>query len=79
VYRIWWANMRERDYLEDLGIDGRIMLKWVIKEWDEGHGPNRCGSGKRQLVGSCESLNQEGVVSAIYFHFVSIWQPMGGY
>jgi len=27
VYRIWWANLKERNYLEDLGIDGRIILK----------------------------------------------------
>jgi len=23
----WWGNLRERDQLEDLGIDGRIILK----------------------------------------------------
>jgi hypothetical protein len=26
-YRIWWENLRERDYLEHLGIDGRLILK----------------------------------------------------
>jgi hypothetical protein len=26
-YRIWWENFRERDYLEHLGIDGRMILK----------------------------------------------------
>ena len=41
MYSIWWANLNERDYLEDLGIDGRIILKWVLKKWDEGHGLNR--------------------------------------
>jgi len=45
VFRIWWANLKERNYLEDLGIYGRIILKWVLKKWDEGHGLNRCGSG----------------------------------
>jgi hypothetical protein len=29
-----WGNVRERDHLEDLGVDGRIILKWVLKEWD---------------------------------------------
>jgi hypothetical protein len=23
----WWGNLRERDNLEELGIDGRIILK----------------------------------------------------
>jgi hypothetical protein len=25
AYRVWWGNLRERDHLEDLGIDGRIV------------------------------------------------------
>jgi len=24
--RIWWGNSRERERLEDLGVDGRIVL-----------------------------------------------------
>jgi len=30
----WWGNMKERDHLEDLAVDGRIILKWVFKKWD---------------------------------------------
>ena len=32
----WWGNLREADYLEDPDIDGRIILKWIIKKWDGG-------------------------------------------
>jgi hypothetical protein len=31
-----WGDMRERNHLEDLGIDGRIILKWILKNWDGG-------------------------------------------
>jgi hypothetical protein len=27
AYMIWWVNLRERELLEDQGLDGRIILK----------------------------------------------------
>jgi len=24
----WWGDLRERDHLLDLGVDGRTILKW---------------------------------------------------
>jgi hypothetical protein len=29
------GNTRDRDHLEDRGIDGRIILKCIFKKWDE--------------------------------------------
>jgi len=33
----WWGNLREGDYLDDPGTDGRITLRWVFRKWDGGH------------------------------------------
>jgi hypothetical protein len=30
----WWGNFRERNHLEDPGVDGRIILRWIFRKWD---------------------------------------------
>ena len=28
-----WGNLRERDHLEDPGVDGRKILRWIFRKW----------------------------------------------
>jgi hypothetical protein len=28
----WWGNLRERGHLEDTGVDGTIILKWIFRK-----------------------------------------------
>ena len=41
----WWGNLRERDHFEDSGVDGRIILRWIIRKWNGEHGLDQAGSG----------------------------------
>ena len=36
--RILMGRLEGRHHLEDPGIDGRIILKWIFRKWDEGYG-----------------------------------------
>jgi hypothetical protein len=29
----WWRNLRDRDHLEDLGVDVRIIIRLVFRNW----------------------------------------------
>ena len=33
---VWWGSLREGDHFEETGVDGRTILKWMLKEEDGG-------------------------------------------
>jgi hypothetical protein len=36
--------MKERDHLEDMGVDWRVILKWMLETLDGRHGVDSSGS-----------------------------------
>jgi hypothetical protein len=39
VYFVFWGNMREKDKLEELGVEETTILKYIFKKWNgEGSG-----------------------------------------
>jgi hypothetical protein len=30
------GNLRKGDHLEDTGVDGMIILRWIYRKWDVG-------------------------------------------
>jgi len=52
----WWGNLRERDHLEDPGIDGRIILRCIFRKWDVAAWTGL--SWLRTVAGTCEYGNE---------------------
>jgi hypothetical protein len=38
VYKFGWGKLVERDQLDDPGVHCRIILRWIFRMWDGGHG-----------------------------------------
>jgi len=55
---LWWGNLRKRDHWEDPGLDGRIILRWILWKWNVGPWTGssflRIGTGG----GTCECGNE---------------------
>ena len=30
----WWGNLRERDNWGDQDVDGRLILRWILRKWE---------------------------------------------
>jgi hypothetical protein len=31
---LWRGNLNKKDHLEDPGLDGSIVLKWIFRKWE---------------------------------------------
>jgi hypothetical protein len=56
---LWWGNQREWDHVGNTGVNGRIILRWIFRKWDGGHGLDWLAQDKdRWLTASCEHSNE---------------------
>jgi hypothetical protein len=30
----WWGSLREGEHRVDPGVDGRIILRWILRKWE---------------------------------------------
>jgi hypothetical protein len=51
----WCGNLRERDHLEDLGVDGMIKLKEILRKYKD---RALIGPGYEPLMSCCEQGNK---------------------
>jgi hypothetical protein len=49
-----WGDLRERGHLKNIGLDGRIILKWIFMKWDGETWIGLVGLIQGQIVDCCE-------------------------
>jgi hypothetical protein len=56
MHKIFWLeDMKRRDHLKDLGVDGRIILEWIlVRSCDL----DASRSGEGSVADSCEHGNE---------------------
>jgi hypothetical protein len=48
----------ETDHLEDIGVNVRIILKWILKEYNKRIGVNSSGPKNEEVAESCGYRNE---------------------
>ena len=52
------GELRYRDHLEDLEVDGRVVLKFIFKKWAGGRRVDLPNSGYGHVQGCCVNGNE---------------------
>jgi len=54
LYRGLVGKPEGKRSLGDQGLDGKIILRWIFRKWDMGHGLDRATSGQGEVAGTCD-------------------------
>jgi hypothetical protein len=57
VSRVLVGNPSVRDHVKDPCVDGRIILRWIFRKWDEGAWTGLMWLRIRKVVGTCKCDN----------------------
>ena len=60
--KVWCVNLEEREHLEEPGVDGKIILRWIFRKWDVGAWNWSIWLRIETIVGGCcKSANETWV------------------
>jgi hypothetical protein len=58
AYNVLLGKTEGKSPLEEAGVDGSIILKWIIKQWNRWYGLDYSGSGYGQVACFCKCGNE---------------------
>jgi hypothetical protein len=58
MWRVWWGILKKKDYLEVVGVGGRIILKRSLRKWDERTWTEFVWLRQGQVESCCERGNE---------------------
>jgi hypothetical protein len=64
---MWLERQKERSHYEDQEVDGRVILKCILKNMKGWFGLSSSGSGQGRMKGCYEQENEPSV-------FIKYWQ-----
>jgi hypothetical protein len=56
--QFWWGNLKERGHLEDISIERKIILKWILKFSGEDCGLHSWNAEEVEVATACEYGNK---------------------